>query len=427
MPLSKPKPVRPLGKNKGKSARPNARAGFTTGVVSMPSRRINNPPFINNMAHREKVFNVSSSTVETVRVQQRINPRNSTLFPWLSGLANNFDLFYFTNLSFEWVPFCPTSTAGEVVMAIDYDVTDPAPQTTTRLGSYAGAISSQIYMPSTCVFRNESTLMKNHKYFCSAVDDTDRFNSPGKFYLMDRSGTDIANAGVLWVNYVVSLFNPEPYVTQVAASMLLKNTVANGNTTTPLGLWDTSTLVGQGVGDTFYQVKNIVDPILAAAGNVNTKTLDFMAYRRNLFGDTTFLDVFSGMTKINTVLHDDIPSTCVMVKLNSELYNYFKVTITARGLFTPSENGNNARPYWFATSGAVITSHGWTTQTDDGVALVKSTPVWCYMTHEAYFMFPNKPYILSFALDSAHGVWEQGSGHMEIGCGNNLISLEPVF
>lgn len=51
-----------------------------------------------------------------------LNPVNSTAFPWLSTVAGGFLTYAFSSLSFTIIPSVPTTTSGNVYMAMGYDV-----------------------------------------------------------------------------------------------------------------------------------------------------------------------------------------------------------------------------------------------------------------------------------------------------------------
>lgn len=56
-----------------------------------------------------------------------INPGIQPMFPWLSGIARNFERFHFNALSVRLVPSAPTSTPGRLYAAIEYDWDDEPP------------------------------------------------------------------------------------------------------------------------------------------------------------------------------------------------------------------------------------------------------------------------------------------------------------
>lgn len=57
----------------------------------------------------------------------RIQPSDSTMFPWLCQIADRFDKYRVTSLAFTYTSTRGTNTPGVVAMAIDYDPHDSAP------------------------------------------------------------------------------------------------------------------------------------------------------------------------------------------------------------------------------------------------------------------------------------------------------------
>lgn len=64
-----------------------------------------------------------------------INPANGLVFPWLSGIAVNYERFRFHSLRFRFIPSQPTTTAGRIYAAFDYDYDDAVPTSKTQLMS----------------------------------------------------------------------------------------------------------------------------------------------------------------------------------------------------------------------------------------------------------------------------------------------------
>lgn len=68
-----------------------------------------------------------------------INPANSTLFPWLSTIAPQFERYHFNSLKLSVVSKNPTSAAGRIYAAVDYDFNDGAPVSLTQMMANATA------------------------------------------------------------------------------------------------------------------------------------------------------------------------------------------------------------------------------------------------------------------------------------------------
>ncbi len=67
------------------------------------------------------------------------------MFPWLSQVASAYEKYRFEMLEFEIIPRNPTSSAGAVYSAVDYDWDDTPATTTAELMSNRGAVSSDVW------------------------------------------------------------------------------------------------------------------------------------------------------------------------------------------------------------------------------------------------------------------------------------------
>lgn len=96
------------------------------------------------ICHREyvaDVTNVGAGFVVAFRGQ--INPGNAQLFPWLSTVASLYEEYQFVELRFALESDQPSTNAGSVMMAIDYDSLDAPPATKMQMMTYQNAVKGQ--------------------------------------------------------------------------------------------------------------------------------------------------------------------------------------------------------------------------------------------------------------------------------------------
>lgn len=74
-----------------------------------------------------------------------INPASSILFPWLSGIATNYERFRFNGLSIRLIPSQSATTAGRAYAAVDYDFDDPVPTTKAELMGNLDHAEAQVW------------------------------------------------------------------------------------------------------------------------------------------------------------------------------------------------------------------------------------------------------------------------------------------
>lgn len=185
--------------------------------------------------HREyfgDLFSFIGSFVDRPVDQQsffrlEVSPSNSAMFPWLSTISPNFETYSFNSLRFHYVPFCSTSTAGAVILAVDYDPTDVRPQTKVDLMSMEESVRSNAWAGLVHICRSEN--LRKHgrdKYTDLHYDGTGLSFQQGAvdpsgsaalfrqqfvstFYATAPNGTVNGAIGELYVEYDVTFSTPQ--------------------------------------------------------------------------------------------------------------------------------------------------------------------------------------------------------------------------
>jgi hypothetical protein len=88
----------------------------------------------------ERIANVeaNSTTAGAFKADTYVmNPADSKTFPWLSSIAKLFDKYKFHKLRFFFINNSPTSIAGNVTMAVDFDTLDSTPANGTQMSNLA--------------------------------------------------------------------------------------------------------------------------------------------------------------------------------------------------------------------------------------------------------------------------------------------------
>lgn len=179
------------------------------------------------ISHREFVMNVTATATAagaTPFQQQQIalNPGLSTSFPFLSQLAQNFEMYDFNGLMFQYVPTSGESGAssnslGKVLMATNYDP-DAAPfLNSVQMENYDYACSTK---PSLGLIHGVEThngqQVVNMMYVRTGAGNKDKaFTDIGTFTIATEgvpaaaAGTQII--GELWVTYSIKLSRANLY------------------------------------------------------------------------------------------------------------------------------------------------------------------------------------------------------------------------
>lgn len=185
----------------------------------------NGPPVFSSngktrIVHREFISNVVSSNTFRGAVYP-INPGLPLTFPWLSGIAANFEQYQLEGIVFEYKSTSAdalnsTNTAlGTVVLSTNYDVMDPPFTSKREMEAYeytvSTAPSASVIHPIECG-RGRNTL--DLLYIDPSgivVEGTDRrFHDHGNLTVacegMQQSDVVI---GELWVSYHIDLVKPK--------------------------------------------------------------------------------------------------------------------------------------------------------------------------------------------------------------------------
>jgi len=228
-----------IGQNLGglgemRSAPVSMSKNIKTGVPKMDTLR-NGDCLI---THREYIQDiVAPSTGASFNATQlAINPGQSTTFQWLSKIAANFESYKFKRLVFDYETEAPSSLGGTLVMAVDYDASDPVPTTKQVALATRGAVRSAPWSP--CCHRSiKEDLEKQKSYFVRPglqPANTDiRLWDVGNLNVITQGiSSNSATCGELYVEYTVLLMTPIYEIPNVPTSSTV--TMAAATTAAPL-------------------------------------------------------------------------------------------------------------------------------------------------------------------------------------------------
>jgi len=135
------------------------------------------------------------------------NPSNQSNFPWLSGVAQNFEKFCFNKLCYRYVTQSPTTSPGSVMIIPDYDVDTGAPATKQQALTFKDAVRTPGWQ-DCCAFLPESRLCNYKDYFVQIGADQ-RLSVPASIYICASGGSDSSPLeGEIWVEYDIRLLCP---------------------------------------------------------------------------------------------------------------------------------------------------------------------------------------------------------------------------
>lgn len=170
-----------------------------------------------NIKHREFIADVQGS-VDFRLTAYPINPGMYNTFPWLSGVAHNFDQYKFNGLLFEFKTtsgnvVSGNAALGAVVMATDYNAAEPnfPEKRAMEASQYSCSTvpSMSLIHPIECS-RAQTVLPLNYvRSATPTVGEDIRLYDLGKFEIATiGQQAGVTTVGELWVTYDIDLFKP---------------------------------------------------------------------------------------------------------------------------------------------------------------------------------------------------------------------------
>lgn len=192
------------------------------------------------ICHREFLQDVTGSVAFTLQSYQ-INPGLSPTFPLLSQLAATFDEYDLRGLVFEYRPSSGTAVSstsaalGVVIMATNYDSTDPLFVNKQQMESYEFSNSTVPFQgcihPVECA-RNRNVLESLYVRTGNQTSGTDlRFCDLGVFQLATVGMQSAYVTGELWVSYDVYLRKPRLSISPALQSCFVWHVTTGPNNT----------------------------------------------------------------------------------------------------------------------------------------------------------------------------------------------------
>jgi len=178
-------------------------------TISRPSINYSNDGNV-YVIHREFLTDVTSSGSTDYAVLDTfiMNPANSNSFPWLSGIAPNFEKFCFEKLCLHFVTQSPTSSPGSVMIIPIYDVDAPIPATKSDALQLVDTVRSPAWQESCAMLPRDR--LCNYKDYFVKIDPTDQKLSVPAKVTIAASGTSDSSptTGEIWIEYAIRMKCP---------------------------------------------------------------------------------------------------------------------------------------------------------------------------------------------------------------------------
>lgn len=187
------------------------------------------------VSHKEFIRDVSGS-VDYSLTSTDINPGLPLSFPWLNVIAVGYETYKFLNLKFEFNTSKSATTSGSVMMAVDFDPDDSAPNNKTQLLTYNNAVRGPVWNNSQYICSSSDLRKFNEKFIRFgnlATGIEKKLYDTGVLYLSTAGMPDNTVIGELHVSYTVQLITPQfdlaAYSLATSAKAVATGTVTSTN------------------------------------------------------------------------------------------------------------------------------------------------------------------------------------------------------
>jgi len=183
-----------------------APAAMTSVMASVT--RVKEQPF--RVIREEFIQDVQGSAALAV-YSLPINPGLTQTFPWLSMIANAYDLYRFNKLRISYRTRDTSSDKGTVALAFEPNPDDPTPTNAQQIENFDTRVvmtpwvDGSMDVPVCDLNRLKKFLIRN-----SLVAAELATYDLGALYF-GVAGTNTGKIGELWFEYDVSFYSPQPY------------------------------------------------------------------------------------------------------------------------------------------------------------------------------------------------------------------------
>jgi len=162
--------------------------------------------------HRELLMSVTGSVLFDVVATFALNPGLAASFPWLSGIAANWEQYRFISLRYCYLTRTGTNVPGSVMMVPDYDAADTEPLTEQIASSFEDVVEDAPWKDITCILpsrRLNSTMPYKTVRTGALANNLDvKTYDSGNMFICAVDGTAV-NWGKVWVEYEVEFIIPQ--------------------------------------------------------------------------------------------------------------------------------------------------------------------------------------------------------------------------
>jgi len=193
-----------------------------------------------------------------------LNPGNEDVFPYLSNIAASFEYYKFRKLKLRYEPSCSTTTAGVVMLCIDYDASDSSPlgKTAFMMNQNATRCSSWSRSTMDLVAKANGAQVKRFVLNDAPPPNTDvKMYNLGNLFIATQGSTAVP-IGEIYVDYEVELSVPQGATTHDVTAELIVNADA-----TPASPWEHG-IINQNTRAPILDVPGISSPMVSVNADI---------------------------------------------------------------------------------------------------------------------------------------------------------------
>lgn len=222
-------------KNKSQTRKPSQKpktSNANLGLKSVPVarqrvRRMPQPKFVRSshngdvtVEHEEFIADIPGS-VAFSNQGIPVNPGLISTFPWLAQMAPLYESYQMEALKFRFESTSGSTATGSVMLAMEYDATDPPATVKQQLSNYRSYVRSAPWEECECISLAED-LKKRSSYFVrsGALNSSQNINlfDVGTLNVATQGQANTAPIGELYVKYRVRFQTPQLLISGLGLS-----------------------------------------------------------------------------------------------------------------------------------------------------------------------------------------------------------------
>lgn len=232
-------------KQSKKAAKSGAKAGGKSAYLAVNKTLKSRNPRIRSegecvvIAHSELFDWPLGKLNFTVNLAGSINPGLSGPFPWLSGVANNFETYRFRRLKFSYYPRCAATQAGQILMLLDPKSSDTNPRTLQIASTYHIRANGNMWAPLELEVPQQVLNTGGPRKFIRSTtlqaDAASLYDVGRFFFITDGANPFDAVIGEIGVEYEVELWTPGQRPAGPVQAMFINGVGGGATPSTPFG------------------------------------------------------------------------------------------------------------------------------------------------------------------------------------------------